>query len=94
MRRVRYEDDAGRLFMVELPDNASDADVKYGNPVGPPVLDLGLAEDTAVRLHNELFFRGLFTLDDVKRHRVEVMRALQHALSLDVERIMEAYQNA
>lgn len=94
MRRVKYEDARGFHFLMEMPDDAPDSDVKFGNPLGPPVLDgLDLPESLERRLNNELFARNLITFADVKRRHTDVLSALKSALSIDVERIMEAYKD-
>lgn len=94
MRRVKYEDTRGFLFIVEIPDDAPDSEAKYGNPVGPPVLSgLGLPLEVERALNRELFARGLFTFADVRKRQMDVLSALKSALSLDVGKVMEAYKN-
>lgn len=84
-----YTDSDGRMFRVLVPEGG---DPKYGVIVGPPLLDnLNLPTVTMIKLHNELYHRGLFTYDDVKNRRSEVMSALQSALKLTIEGIVEAY---
>lgn len=75
-----------------LPDDADATDAPLGVPIGPPPLDdLGLPEDTAVRLHNELYARGVLTIDDARRHRADLVAALMAALRVDAETIYNIY---
>lgn len=63
-------------------------------PIGPPeglVDDLGLPEPFATTLHNTLCARGLMTYRDVVRNPKNLQGALQEALSLDVQKLTEAY---
>lgn len=90
MREDTYEDNIGRKFKVILPDY--EVDTSKGMIVGPPLLDeLGLDEETMVRLHNELFRRSIFTFPDAKRMREEIGYCLQIALRATAERIVEIY---
>jgi len=62
--------------------------------MGPPeglVDDLGFPEPFATSLHNILCARGLLAYNDVVRRPREMQGALQEALSLDVQRLTEAY---
>lgn len=62
--------------------------------LGPPeglVEELGLPEPFATRLHNILCDRELLTYKDVSRQQNKLMGALQEALSIDVQRLAEAY---
>ena len=92
MRQSQYIDSKGRFHSVLLPDGLLDSDASMGISLGPPSLQsLGLPEETEIALHNQLFSRGIFTLQDAKRRRQDVMGAIQGALKLDVERILELY---
>lgn len=94
MKLVSYTDSVGRKFMVSLPDNAPESDAGFGLPIGPPVLEsLELPRDIEIRLNNELFARGLFTLSDLKGRNNDVLSALLNALSVSVGRITEAYRD-
>lgn len=97
MREIDYTDAAGRRWRVQLPDGAPDSDAPDGVPVGPPdvVRELearGLPGAVATRLHNELHRRKLFTMRDVRARPGDVQGALQAALRLDVQAIMEQYE--
>jgi len=92
MRQVSYEDIKGRLWMVSLPDGMPDNDASMGIPIGPPSLEpLGLPEEVEVRIHNQLFHRRLFTLRDIKMRRRDVFGALQAALKVDTQSIVNLY---
>lgn len=63
-------------------------------PLGPPeglVDDLGLPEPFATTLHNVLYARGILSYRDVVAKPRELQGALQEALSLDVQKLTEAY---
>lgn len=92
MKETSYEDLKGRMHAVSLPDGVPDSEASLGIPIGPPSLAaLELPEATEIALHNQLFARRIFTLEDAKHHRQDVMSALQAALKLDVERVLEVY---
>lgn len=90
MDEVVYTDELGRKFKVVVPQGG---DPEFGVVIGPPYLDgLELPDSVMVRLHNELFYRRLFTLADVRRRPIDVDGALRAALKLDVQKILEAYR--
>src|SRR3970040_2174170 len=92
MRETSYEDSAGRLHAVLLPDGASGSDASMGIPIGPPSLAaLNLPESMEVLLHNELFHRHIFTWKEAKARKQDIWGALMGAFKLDVERILELY---
>jgi hypothetical protein len=77
----------------ELPAGVPDSEADRGIPVGPPPLAaLGLPEATEIRLHNELFHRGLLRAEDVKRHPAAVVAAVQAALKVDAGLVMDCYR--
>lgn len=87
MERVVYTDERGRNY--DAWKGADDMVI----PIGPPdgVVDsLGLPEPFATRLHNCLHARGVLTLRDASKPNI-LLGALQDALSLDVQRLNEAY---
>ena len=93
LRRVEFVDGQGRRWMRGLPDSVPDSHAVSGVPLGPPPLDdLDLPFDVKVRLHNELFARGLLTEIDVRKRPQEVISALGSALRVDASRIMAIYQ--
>lgn len=94
MREVTYTDSIGRKFLVRLPEDMPDSDAKYGFVIGPPILiGLSLPVHVEVNLHNELFNRGILTLADARKRRVELVNALQKALAVDADKILEAYRS-
>lgn len=95
LKQAIFTDELGRKKVVLLPEEAPIEDTAKGIPLGPPNLDeLGLPEETAVRLHNELFNRGVIKQADALRGRADIMGALQSAFKVDVERIMNIYLGA
>lgn len=77
------------------PDYPTGAVVIEGPPEGL-VDTMGLPEETATRLHNILFNRGLFTYEDVIKNQRSLLGVIQEAFSMDVQKLQEAffqYQN-
>lgn len=94
-RRTSYTDAEGRRWAVDLPAGAPDGDAAMGLHVGPqPLHELGLPLATEVKLHNELFARGILTLSDAKQRRAELFAALQAAYAVDGERLIQLYAEA
>ena len=92
MRTLDYTDRLGFVLRVQLPDDASDEDAELGIPLGPPSLEpLDLPIELERRLHAELVRRGLFTYNDVLRHKGELIAAWQTALTVDAMRLMSLY---
>ncbi len=82
--RVDYEDEDGRMWAVLVPEG-HEAEASMGIPLGPPdSTSLGLPRETAIRLHNQLFSRGLFTRRDLRGRTREVFAAIQAAYKADV----------
>ena len=78
--------------MVNIPDNAPNSDASVGVPIGPPSLaGLGLPGDLEIALHNQLFARKIWTSNDIKRSRADVISALKAAYKLDAEKIYVHY---
>lgn len=89
--RLDYEDDTGRMWAVLLPENDTD-NPSMGIPIGPPDNSgLHLPEETAVRLHNQLHARGMFTKQDIKGRHREVFAAVQGAFKVDVAKVTELF---
>lgn len=85
----------GKKYKVVVPEGALEENWQYGVIVGPPDLSkLGLPYELEVRLHNELFNRGLITIPDVRRNMQSLQGALQAALRVDVQTIVQAYEEA
>jgi hypothetical protein len=84
---IEYKDpETGRLYKAY-----QDGDVLI--TIGPPeglVDSLGLPEPFATTLHNILYNRGIFTYADASKPRA-LVGALQEALSLDSQRLAEAF---
>lgn len=89
---VTYEDESGRWWKVLVPEGA-DTPASMGIPVGPPdISELNLPHDVGVRLHNQLFTRGLFTRDDLRGRGREVHAALQAAYRVDAVAVTALYR--
>lgn len=92
--RTVYLDDTGRQWAVLVPPGRED-DAALGVVIGPPdVRDVlpDLPEGLAVRLHNELFVRGLLTERDLRGRAAELGAALQSSLRVDVVALLNAYR--
>jgi hypothetical protein len=82
------------MTRVQLPKDAPDSEASRGVVLGPPSVDsLSLPEDISVRLHNQLHARQLFSMSDVRRRRQDVLGALMAALKVDVERVVQLYND-
>lgn len=93
LRRVEYKDLDGKLSLRLIPFDAPDEDAAVGVVVGPPPLDaLNLPPDISRRFNNELFHRGLFTEQDIKRRRNDAAAAMMAALRLDIETLLASLQ--
>lgn len=90
--RTDYQDDDGRWWAVLVPEGRQ-GDASMGIPIGPPDLTpLGLPTGIEIRLHNELFHRGLLTQNNLKGRAREVFAALQAALHVDVATVTGLYR--
>ena len=95
MRQVDYIDTDGRHFKVIVTDSCLPELYSAGIPIGPPPLEArGLPLDLEVRLNNQLYNRGIFTQRDAAKRPRDLMAALQGALRLDIQRILEVYRDA
>lgn len=82
-----------RPTSVRVPDGTPEKLWASGIVVGPPDLtQLGLPEEVTTRLHRELYVRGIITRRDARAKRSEVHAALQAALRVDAERIIQLYE--
>lgn len=88
----QYEDDTGRVWTMLVPQRETNP--ALGIPVGPPdTTELGLPEELAVRLHNQLNQRRVFTFVDGKHRINEIEAALKAALRVDVMKVLNALQS-
>lgn len=93
MMQVTHVDGLDRKSLVQVPDGAPETTWGQGILLGPPDLtSLGLKEETTTRLHNELFHRGIVRRGDARARRAEVHAALQAALRVDAESIINLYE--
>lgn len=80
----------GRKYKALVsPDEQQGAYVVLGPPEGL-VDELGLSEPLATRLHNILYERGILTAKDATQ-RNAVLGALQEALQVDAQKIVETF---
>ena len=93
MKDVSWEDSNGRMFLSKIEDDEPDRNANQGIFIGPPEIvdELGLPDEVATRLHNQLFHRKMWTLKDIQRRPQELLAALQSALNVNVQSIMTAY---
>lgn len=92
MVRVDYQDEDGRWWAALVPVGHED-EAHMGIPIGPPDLSpLDLPKELEVRLHNQLFNRGLLTARDVKGHAPQVFAALQATYRVDVAAVTGLYR--
>jgi len=93
MKQVEWQDERGRKFISKLENHEPDENAPMGIFVGPPdiVDELGLPEEVAVLLHNELFARKLYTMKDITRQPNQLFAALQRAFNVSVQKIMSLY---
>lgn len=95
LRTVEYEDPEGRKWLRGLPDGTPDTQAAIGVPQGPPPLtSLGLPLAIEVRLHNQLYARGVLTERDARSKLPDIQSALSAALRVDVHEILKVYQGA
>lgn len=88
MERIIHTDEKGRRY--DAWKGSGDQVVLIGPP--EEIVDaIGLPEPFATRLHNILHDRGLLNSREVSRRSKELFSALQEALSVDVQRLNEAY---
>lgn len=87
-----YEDDEGRWWRVRVP-LGSEGQEAMGIPVGPPDLSsLGLPDGISIRLHNQLFHRGLFTKANLRGRGQEIFAAIQAAYRVDSAAVTALYR--
>lgn len=93
MRETSYTDTEGRQWMVLLPDGVPDAHAHMGLPIGPPSVEsLGLPPEAAVRLHNQLFERRIFTARQARGDVAGILAAVRAALRVSAEDVIALYE--
>ena len=81
----------GRKYMAFVsPDEQNGAYVVIGPPDGL-MESLGVPEPFATTLHNILFDRKLFTYKDIVANQKIAVGALQEALNIDAQKLVQAY---
>lgn len=91
MRQTKFTDSDGRMWARLIPDNAPESHAEMGVPLGPPSLvSLGYPSEVEIRLHNQLYQRGIL----VARDAADVMKiqaAVMAALKIDALAIQQLY---
>lgn len=91
-QQVDYIDKSGRKYKSLIPVGAPIGHASMGVLSGPPDLtSLGLTDDMTMRLHNELYARGLVDYSSVRSNLREVVSAIMHAFGVDAQRIVALY---
>ncbi len=76
-----------------LPPGVPASEAHRGIPIGPPSVDpLGLPIEIAVRLHNELYLRRIFTHEDAVKQQVDIASAVRSAFRADVQSVIALYE--
>ena len=92
MVRANYQDEEGRMWATMVPVGHED-EASIGIPIGPPDLSpLGLSLAQEIRLHNQLFNRGILTSKDLRGRGKDVFAAIQSALQVDVAAVTGLYR--
>ena len=92
LKRASWTDSEGRRKFVLIPEEAGEEQAEMGIPVGPPSLaELNLPIELEVRLNNELASRGILTAVDALKGRAEILQAIQSAIKVDVDRVLQMY---
>ena len=92
MRETTYKDSEGRLWQVRVPDGVPDTLAEQGVRVYPPPLtSLRLPLEMEVRLHNQLFHRGIRTEREARHRVADIITAITASLRLDAQRIIALY---
>lgn len=82
----------GRKYKAYVsPDEQSGAYVVIGPPEGL-VDSLGLPVETATRLHNILYTRGIFTFKEASGRNI-LFGVLQELYELDAQLLLEKFKN-
>lgn len=89
MDTIEHIDEKGRHYRAYRD---GDMTVILGPPEGL-VDHLGLPEPFATSLHNILFRRGLMSYEAVSRNPNNLIGAIQEAVSIDAQRLTEAFFN-
>ena len=87
MEKIITTDEKGRKYYAWKGEGG--LDIIIGPPEGAVDI-LELPEPFATNLHNVLFARGIMNQKDASRPNA-LLGALQEALSIDVQRLNEAY---
>lgn len=97
LKEVTYKDADGRLWARKIPHDAPESEAEFGIPLGPFPLDavvLPTPEEFLVLIHNQLFYRRIFSPEDLRRRRADVAVAIASALRIDPQVIETAWNQA
>jgi hypothetical protein len=88
MEKAEHVDEKGRKYLAFI--NADEQMIIIGPPEGL-VDDLKLPEPFATSLHNVLYARGIYNYAAASKAQKELIGALQEALQLDSQKLMEMF---
>lgn len=93
MKQLLYIDKEGYKWISQLPDTASIDEISQGVLIGPPEFR-NYQKEFAIKLHNELFDRGIYTYLQAKANRQGIMQAIQSVLKFSAIAIEGEYKDA
>lgn len=88
MEKIEHVDELGRKYQAF--SNGEGQVIIIGPPSGL-VDELGLPEPFATNLHNILYARGIYNYAAANKAQKEMIGALQEALQLDSQKLMEMF---
>lgn len=92
MRSVDWTDETGRVWRSLLPDGAVEESAPHYSPIGPvDTTSVGLPEEHAIRLHNELHRRSLWSWREVRHRRQDLEAAVRAALGVTTDSVIALY---
>jgi hypothetical protein len=94
MKKVEYIDHKGRKYLRLVDNDESEEMFQYGINVGPPedITDgLGMTDELATELHNQLYQRGLWSIKEINQNPKFVFAALQATFRINQQMIVNAY---
>ena len=92
IKHVDYQDEDGRMWRVQVPDDCLPENYHSGIRLGPPFITDELWDSAfEVRLQNALHSRGIFTERQFRARLRDVNAALNAARRSDVQRLHRLY---
>lgn len=95
LRLTHYMDEEGRKWRTLIPEGMPETEqqARMGIPAGPVSTDtLGWPPELQVRLHNQLFDRGIWGPREAVSRPQDVQGAIIAALKTDVQRVLSLYR--